>query len=113
MAVAKRCDRCGKFYDGSEKAFKFTDPEGVEHEINSFRIGDWDSKAKKWRSIASGYDLCYNCGSALFDFMTSGDNNQVKFKKTADRSTQYQKKETVEDEQVAFASTQEDNDDGK
>ena len=45
--------------------------------------------------------------------MTAGDNNQVKFKKTADRSTQYQKKETVEDEQAAFASTQLDNDDGK
>lgn len=104
MAVAKRCDRCGKFYDGSEKAFKFTDPEGVEHEINSFRIGDWDSKAKKWRSIASGYDLCYNCGSALFDFMTSGENNKVKFKKTVYRSDQ--KKESVEE-------AQENEDDGK
>lgn len=111
--VAKRCDRCGKFYDGSEKAFKFVDAEGVEHEINSFRIGDWDSKSKKWRSIASGYDLCYNCGSALFDFMTAGENNQVKFKKTADRSKQYQKPEIVEEEQAAFASTQEENDDGK
>lgn len=111
--VAKRCDRCGKFYDGTEKAFKFTDAEGVEHEINSFRIGDWDSKAKKWRSIASGYDLCFNCGSALYDFMTAGENNQVKFKKTSDRAQyQYQKKETVE-EQAAFASSREDNDDGK
>lgn len=103
MAVAKRCDRCGKFYDGAEKAFKFTDAEGVEHGINSFRIGDWDSKAKKWRSIASGYDLCYNCGSALFDFMTAGENNQVKFKKIVGRSV----------EQTTFASTQEENDDGK
>lgn len=108
--VAKRCDRCGKFYDGSEKAFKFVDPEGVEHEINSFRIGDWDSKSKKWRSIASGYDLCYNCGSALFDFMTAGENNQVKFKKVIGRSVQ---KDAVEGEQAAFASSQEDNDDGK
>ena len=113
MAVAKRCDRCGKFYDGAEKAFKFTDAEGVEHEINSFRIGDWDSKAKKWKSIASGYDLCYNCGSALFDFMTAGENNQVKFKKVVGRSMPDQKKETVEEEQAAFASTQEDENDGK
>lgn len=111
--VAKRCDRCGKFYDGSEKAFKFTDPEGVEHEINSFRIGDWDSKAKKWKSIASGYDLCYNCGSALFDFMTAGENNQVKFKKTSDRNTQYQKKETVEDESWHTGHLQVDENDGK
>ena len=110
--VAKRCDRCGKFYDGSEKAFRFTDAESVEHEINSFRIGDWDSKSKKWRSIASGYDLCHNCGSALYDFMMAGENNQVKFKKT-DRSTQYQKKETVEEEQVTTASGEVDVDDGK
>ena len=60
MATAKKCDRCGRYYEGNRN-YVYTDENDVKHIINSFRIGNWDQKSKRWISIASGYDLCSKC----------------------------------------------------
>lgn len=78
MAVAKRCDRCGVFFEGN-RAFKYNDGE-QEFIVNSFRIGNWDQRKKIWKSIASGYDLCENCGREITDVIFAGENNQIKMR---------------------------------
>ena len=78
MAVAKRCDRCGVFYEGN-RAYKFNDGE-QEFIVNSFRVGEWDQKRKVWKSIASGYDLCEKCGREITDVIFAGENNQIKMR---------------------------------
>ena len=65
MAQAKRCDRCGKFYEGlPENQFSYEE-DGKEYSVNSFRIGNWNPKTKQWESIVSGYDICKDCGREI------------------------------------------------
>ena len=78
MAQAKKCDRCGRFFEG-DRAYKFNDGE-QEFIVNSFRIGNWDQRKKVWKSIASGYDLCENCGREITDVIFAGENNQIKMR---------------------------------
>lgn len=72
-----KCDRCGKQFEIGNQ-YKHTDEEGQQFTINSFRIGDWDQKGKKWRSIASGYDLCADCARGLADYIFAGEANPIK-----------------------------------
>lgn len=61
MAVAKRCDRCGKFYEGKRSNQCKIVQDGEDFYINSIRIGDWNALAKNWNNLASGYDICADC----------------------------------------------------
>ena len=65
MAVAKRCDRCGKYYEALPENIYSYEEDGKEFSVNSFRIGNWNAKTKQWESIVSGYDLCKDCGKEL------------------------------------------------
>ena len=71
MAVAKRCDRCGKYYEGKRSNQCKIIQDGDEFYINSVRIGDWNALAKNWNNLASGYDICANCmteiAAVIFD----------------------------------------------
>ena len=78
MAIAKKCDRCGRFFEGNV-SYKYNDGE-QEFTVNSFRVGNWDQKKKVWRSIASGYDLCETCGREITDCIMAGENNQIKMR---------------------------------
>ena len=79
MAQAKKCDRCGVFFEGNQ-SYKYNDGE-QEFIVNSFRVGNWDQRRKCWRSIASGYDLCPKCGQAVVDVIMGGENNQIQMRK--------------------------------
>lgn len=71
MAVAKRCDRCGKYYEGKRSNQCKIIQDGDEFYINSVRIGDWNALVKNWNNLASGYDICSNCmaeiAAVIFD----------------------------------------------
>ena len=71
MAVAKRCDRCGKYYEGRRSNQCKIIQDGEEFYINSIRIGDWNALTKQWNNLASGYDICSDCmtqiAEAIFD----------------------------------------------
>lgn len=75
MAIAKKCDRCGVYYENSkDNTYKYevTEPdpktgEDVTQEflINSIRIGNWNQKTKSWVSIGSAYDMCRHCAQEI------------------------------------------------
>lgn len=72
VQMIKKCDRCGKYVDNSTGDRQFTyEEDGKKYAVNSFRIGNWNAKEKRWDSIVSAYDLCYECGQevcqAIFD----------------------------------------------
>lgn len=61
MAIAKRCDRCGKYYEGGRKNQCKLIQGDKTFFLNSIRIGDWNAQTKNWNAMASGYDLCSDC----------------------------------------------------
>ena len=65
MAVAKKCDRCGKYYEFTPDSQYKYDEEGTEFTVNSFRLGNWNAKTKAWDSIVSAYDLCRDCAQEI------------------------------------------------
>lgn len=76
-----QCDRCGKHHDGKDQ-YIYRDPEsGEEFVVNSFRIGAWNQKKKRWESIASGYDICADCARQICDVVFGGSENMVKMRK--------------------------------
>lgn len=78
MAVAKKCDQCGKYYEGTvDRMFKTE--EGFY--INAIRLGHWDSRKKEWVSLASAYDLCSDCAQRLYDALCGGESNVKMHKK--------------------------------
>lgn len=82
MAIAKKCDLCGVFYEGRADRV-FTSPEGFK--INSIRIGEWDNKNKEWVGIASAYDICEKCGSKLYDMVCGAEGSSVKMRANKNR----------------------------
>lgn len=79
MAVAKKCDRCGKYYEGTmDNSYKTE--EGFY--VNSIRIGNWDARTKSWRSISSAYDLCKDCGREITECVMGKGNMQMHAKVT-------------------------------
>lgn len=122
MAVAKKCDRCGKFYEGTQDRL-FKTPEGFP--VNAVRLGYWDNKKKEWTHIASAYDLCNECGSKLYDAVCGGNSSIVMHVKTNPKQQKNQEitaakrphddnkapeenaAASLEEEQKAFANTQE------
>ena len=88
MAVAKKCDLCGTYYEGlQENNFNYEE-NGENFIINSFRLGNWNAKTKSWESIISGYDLCKKCGKKFTDLVFEINPDLVTRKKI-----QYQKKD--------------------
>lgn len=115
-----KCDRCGKQYEIGNQ-YKINE-DGQEFTINSVRIGEWDQKNKRWKSLASGYDLCTACSRAIADVIFAGAENPMRMKKV-DNTGRYAgrfpwsntnvKTTSLEKDQNEFAAAQEDNDDGK
>lgn len=71
MAVAKKCDVCGKFYEDLKENHFSYEEDGENYMVNSFRLGNWNARTKSWESIVSAYDICKDCGKkitqAIFD----------------------------------------------
>lgn len=65
MAVAKKCDRCGKYYEGTQENTFSYEENGKIFYVDSFRMGKWNAKTKGWDNIVSAYDLCKDCGSEI------------------------------------------------
>ena len=72
MAEAKKCDRCGKYYDNNDRycnphqfddhCVATTGPIEIEYMAKI-------SIATKWRKIIAEYDLCDDCLGKLRYFM--------------------------------------------
>ena len=76
MAVAKRCDRCGKYYEGKRSNQCKIVQDGEDFYINSVRIGDWNALAKNWNNLASGYDICADCMKEIAAFLSGKEKVQ-------------------------------------
>lgn len=112
-----QCDRCGKHHDGKDQ-YLYRDPEsGEEFLVNSFRIGAWNQKKKRWESIASGYDICEDCARQICDVIFGGSENMVKMRKVQNKDDRpgrvVASANPIEEEQAEFTAAQEDRDDGK
>lgn len=59
MALAKRCDRCGKFYE----YYITTD------KVNAVGLFKISQNGNIWAPDKSGYDLCPECLREFEDFM--------------------------------------------
>lgn len=75
MATVVKCDRCGKIVTGDDREFK--DPSGFK--VNSVRLGFWDQRKKEWKNIASGYDLCSDCASKIYDAVC-GEGSEIEMR---------------------------------
>lgn len=60
MAEAKKCDRCGQFYDFYSKDIII---DRYKHKVNGFRY-TFDRVG-----TGEGIDLCPDCMQKLFEFM--------------------------------------------
>lgn len=112
-----QCDRCGKHHDGKNQ-YLYRDLEtGEEFPVNSFRIGAWNQKKKRWESIASGYDICEDCARQICDVVFGGSENMIKMRKVQSKDDRPGRVVAtagpIEEEQAEFAAAQEDGDDGK
>ncbi len=65
MAVAKRCDRCGKFYEATPENLYSYEENGEKFCVDSIRLGKWNAKSKGWDNIISAYDLCKECAGEI------------------------------------------------
>lgn len=64
MADAKKCDRCGNFYDRNEKNVMGASYSGrIFHLAGILMFNEYDDGQTK------GYDLCDDCGYKLMSFM--------------------------------------------
>ena len=78
MASFKKCDRCGKLYEGkAERMFKT--PDGMY--VNSVRLGNWNQKTRRWNSLASGYDLCADCASKIYDVVVGAVESEIQMRR--------------------------------
>lgn len=69
---AKKCDRCGKFYESTrENVHQHVQGEET-FPVNSVRIGFWEQRHRCWRNIASAYDLCPECAKEITDVIMGG-----------------------------------------
>ena len=69
MAVAKKCDRCGKFYEyyaGRNTEFKNSE------KTNAILFLDYDTKGGYW--VNKSYDLCIDCMRKLIKFIKNDDD---------------------------------------
>ncbi len=67
MADAKKCDRCGKYYDDYDGvAFSEAITANRYDRMNLVRADDYYSKCKR-------FDLCPDCMSALISFIKQGE----------------------------------------
>lgn len=120
MASVRVCDFCKKIVTGEDREFKT--PEGFV--VNAIRLGHWDQRKKEWVSIASGYDLCSECGSRFYDMVCGGDSNIVMRKKTTptkvyaakrdqdNKAPEEKKADDLEAEQHNFAQSLKEEGDG-
>lgn len=108
-----QCDKCGKHHDGKNQ-YIYRDPEtGEEFVVNSFRIGAWNQKKKRWESIASGYDLCEDCARKICDVIFGGSENMVKMRKVQTRDDKPGKVVATADPVEGNTETPEVQDDGE
>jgi hypothetical protein len=77
MAVAKKCDRCGKYYEGNIENTYSYEENGKTFYVDSIRLGKWNARTKSWDNIVSGYDLCRECGKEIAQVVLGGDKNEL------------------------------------
>ena len=63
MSLAKKCNRCGKYYDHY--------PKGLKIQFNGFRRICRDEYGEQ-KDFSDPFDLCPECMDAFDKFMTSG-----------------------------------------
>ena len=68
MAIARKCDRCGKFYDYY--------PKGYDIQYNGVQRIYRDRGESLRHSTA--YDLCPECMNAFDEFMSKGKFEEAK-----------------------------------
>ena len=79
MAVAKRCDRCKKYYEARpDNVYMHENENGETFAVNSIRIGNWNQKTKSWNSLASAYDLCADCAREICEAVFAKGEMQMK-----------------------------------
>lgn len=61
MATAKKCDRCGKYYDGNER-YKTCDA-GCKSVIDGMTF------TEKNGSVTDAHDLCDDCITLLYEWL--------------------------------------------
>jgi hypothetical protein len=81
MAVAKKCDMCGKYYEDLKENHFIYEEGGQDFLVNSFRLGNWNPRTKSWESIVSAYDICKDCGQAITQAIFNVGENLVTRKK--------------------------------
>lgn len=65
MALAKKCDRCGKLYEYY--------PKGIKSQCNAIRRAERNQRGEFINSCGyPDYDLCPECMAAFDKFMISG-----------------------------------------
>lgn len=65
MAAARKCDRCGSYYEkGVVNMYKYEE-DGVLYPVNAIRIGLWNAKIKKWKNVCLANDLCPDCAKVI------------------------------------------------
>lgn len=105
MAVAKRCDRCGKFYEGGRKNQCKIIQEDETFYLNSIRIGDWNVLQKNWNAMASGYDICSECmqeiAEVIFDEKYEETSKIKMYKPDLNKIAKKTKKEEPNNEEVS------------
>lgn len=67
MADAKKCDRCGKYYDDYHGVvFSEAAPSNKYDRMNLVRADDYEGRYKR-------FDLCPDCMKALISFIKQGE----------------------------------------
>ena len=78
MAQAKRCDRCGTFYEVEEM-------NAIQTAIQNISESFYSPKKEKIRKIAEYLDLCCDCKEALKKWLEGEqktENNQAAFRES-------------------------------
>ena len=65
MAVAKKCDKCGKYYEATQENLYSYEENGERFFVDSIRLGKWNARTKSWDNIVSAYDLCKDCARKM------------------------------------------------
>lgn len=63
MAMARKCDRCGGYYEEYNRKKRFVDPVNAVAFVSRHRDGGWTGDKR------DSFDLCPNCLEAVANFV--------------------------------------------
>lgn len=70
MAMARKCDRCGGFYDEYLKKKRFTDPVNAIAFVQRTERGNWTGDNK------DAFDLCPDCLNDVADYVLGKEKRE-------------------------------------